>query len=75
MVRTEYQKVLYDRAVELGVTVRLGCKIQEIDESVPSAKLDNGEVVKGDLIVGADGKRAKFVIRLEIVNVIYRCKF
>jgi salicylate hydroxylase len=47
---------MYERALELGVEIRLGCKIEEIDQSGPSLKLDGGEVVKADLIIGADGE-------------------
>ena len=54
--RPVYQKVLYDRAIELGVTVRLGCRIEEIDQSVPSLRLVGGEEFRADLIIGADGE-------------------
>jgi salicylate hydroxylase len=54
--RGEYQNIMYERALELGVEIRLGCKIEEIDQSGPSLKLDGGEVVKADLIIGADGE-------------------
>ncbi|KAE9366341.1 FAD/NAD(P)-binding domain-containing protein [Stipitochalara longipes BDJ] len=57
--RAEYQSVLYERALELGINIRLGCKIEDIDQSGPSLKLKGGEVVTADLIVGADGVRSK----------------
>lgn len=53
--RSEYQNVMYERAIELGVNIRLGCKIESINQFAPSLKLDGGEVVKADLIIGADG--------------------
>ena len=56
--RPLYQKVLYERAVELGVDIRFGCRIESIDESAPSVKLDSGEEIRPDLIVGADGQRS-----------------
>jgi len=46
---------LYERALELGINIRLGCKIEEIDQNGPFLKLEGGEVVTADLIVGADG--------------------
>jgi 2-polyprenyl-6-methoxyphenol hydroxylase-like FAD-dependent oxidoreductase len=46
---------MYERALELGVNIRLGCQIESIDQFAPSLKLDGGEVVKADLIIGADG--------------------
>jgi 2-polyprenyl-6-methoxyphenol hydroxylase-like FAD-dependent oxidoreductase len=54
--RPVYRKVLYEQAIELGVTVRLGCHIEEIDESFPSLRLVGGEEFRADLIIGADGE-------------------
>lgn len=53
--RPLYEKVLYERAVELGVDVRFGCRVVAIDEGAPSVKLDSGEEFRPDLIVGEDG--------------------
>jgi len=46
---------LYERALELGINIRLGCKIGDIDQGGPSLTLIGGEVIMADLIVGADG--------------------
>jgi hypothetical protein len=53
--REDYQRLLYDRALEPGVNVKFGCKVDSIDEVAPSITLEDGEVLKADLIIGADG--------------------
>jgi salicylate hydroxylase len=64
--RAEYQSVLYERALELGVDVRLGCTIQEIDQSAPCVKLEGGVEVAADLIIGADGKIIYFILNFSV---------
>lgn len=39
----------------MGVVIRLGSNVQAIDFDLPSLSLASGEVVTGDIIVGADG--------------------
>jgi flavin-dependent dehydrogenase len=53
--RADYQRVLYDAAVERGVTVRFDCRVESLNEDEPSVAINGGEVVKGDVIIGADG--------------------
>lgn len=53
--RSDYQKVLYEAAIENGVNIRLGCPVASIDDTTASVTLKSGEVVQGDLIIGADG--------------------
>jgi salicylate hydroxylase len=33
--RADYQRILYDAAIEAGVEVRLGCPISSVDTHVP----------------------------------------
>jgi 2-polyprenyl-6-methoxyphenol hydroxylase-like FAD-dependent oxidoreductase len=54
--REDYQKLLHDQAVELGVKIKFGCKVDVIDQATPSITLANEEILKPDLIIGADGK-------------------
>lgn len=53
--RATYQKLLYDAAIDLGVQVHLSSRIKHLDENTPSVTLTTGEVITGDIIVGADG--------------------
>lgn len=53
--RKVYQKLLCEAAVKEGVNTRFGCRVTSIDERAPSVKLETGEIVKADVIVGADG--------------------
>ncbi|KAK5229848.1 hypothetical protein LTR96_003460 [Exophiala xenobiotica] len=57
--RADFQRILFDAAVEAGVEVRLGCHVELVDEQSPSVHLKGGEVVKADLIIGADGIKSK----------------
>ncbi|KFY25049.1 hypothetical protein V491_01919 [Pseudogymnoascus sp. VKM F-3775] len=53
--RAHFHDALYQRALELGVEVRLASRVENYDLSSPSLTLSSGEVVSGDLIVAADG--------------------
>ena len=53
--RVDLQQMLYRRANELGVSVRLAARVGKVDPDLGEVVLENGTVVKGDLVVGADG--------------------
>ncbi|KAI6007630.1 FAD/NAD(P)-binding domain-containing protein [Pisolithus orientalis] len=52
--RADLHRMLYDLA-EPRVTIRTNCRVVAMDPSVPSLTLKSGEVVRADLVVGADG--------------------
>ncbi|CZR68677.1 uncharacterized protein PAC_18576 [Phialocephala subalpina] len=79
--REVYQRLLYDRALELGVKVKFGCKVDIIDQAIPSITLADGEVLKADLIIGADGVRSKVrttvlgeVVEPRVSDTAYICR-
>jgi salicylate hydroxylase len=53
--RVNLQKLLYKRAVDLGVQVQLGARVAKVDPDNAEATLESDEKHAGDLIVGADG--------------------
>ena len=53
--RADYQRLLAEEAVRLGVKLRLGADVQDIDFDNTTVTLRNGEIVAGDIIIGADG--------------------
>ncbi|PVH76516.1 FAD dependent oxidoreductase domain-containing protein [Cadophora sp. DSE1049] len=53
--RADYQRILYDAALEAGADVRFGKKVVSVDISIPSLTIQDGPIVKSDLVVGADG--------------------
>lgn len=55
--RPALQRVLADRAKELGVNVRLGVTAEEISESADSVKVTFSDGTEGhyDIVIGADG--------------------
>ena len=57
--RVDVQVALVERARSLGVKVRLGAKVVDIDFHAPSLRLESGEVLHADLLVGADGLWSK----------------
>jgi salicylate hydroxylase len=57
--RADYQRILFDAAKENGVTIRLGSPIETVDEAGPIVILKNGEKLKADIVVGADGIRSR----------------
>ncbi|KIJ35748.1 hypothetical protein M422DRAFT_108987, partial [Sphaerobolus stellatus SS14] len=50
--------LLLKLARESGVKIRLGCKVTSINPETPSVTLASGEVIRGDVVVGADGDRS-----------------
>ncbi|KAI0828916.1 FAD/NAD-P-binding domain-containing protein [Trametes gibbosa] len=48
--------ILYDAALAAGIEVRLGAEVEEIDPESPTVKLVSGEIITGDVLVGADGE-------------------
>jgi 2-polyprenyl-6-methoxyphenol hydroxylase-like FAD-dependent oxidoreductase len=46
---------LYKAAEKRGVTLRLGCPVVFVDEKAPSVTVKGGEILKADIVIGADG--------------------
>lgn len=57
--RVDLQEALYNRAKQLGVKVRLGARVADVDFDVPLLRLESGEELGSDLIVAADGLWSK----------------
>ncbi|KAJ9660811.1 hypothetical protein H2198_002350 [Neophaeococcomyces mojaviensis] len=57
MHRVDAQKMLYHKAVELGVEVRLSSRVSAVREKGNGAEVElkDGTTFPGDLVVGADG--------------------
>ncbi|KAH7175414.1 hypothetical protein EDB81DRAFT_939572 [Dactylonectria macrodidyma] len=53
--RADYIRVLLDEASRLGVQIRLGCEVEEVDTQAPWLRLANDEIVTADVIIGCDG--------------------
>lgn len=54
--RAHFHEALYQRAMQLGVSMTLGCRVMEYEESKGSVVLENGQRIRGDLIIATDGK-------------------
>ncbi|KAH9837783.1 uncharacterized protein C8Q71DRAFT_561138 [Rhodofomes roseus] len=52
--RADLHRLLYER-VAPHVTLRLNSKVVSVDPEAPSLTLESGEVLRGDLVIGADG--------------------
>ena len=55
--RADFHKLLYDLAVP-GMELRLKSTVVAVDPDAPSLTLASGEVIYGDLIIGADGVKS-----------------
>jgi NADPH-dependent 2,4-dienoyl-CoA reductase/sulfur reductase-like enzyme len=53
--RHDYHAVLLKEARKLNAEIRLGVSVENIDFAQTLVQLGNGTVLKGDVIVGADG--------------------
>ena len=53
--RADFHGVLVEAAEALGVTIRLGVTVSDIDFPAARISLKSGELVQGDVVLGADG--------------------
>src|SRR5271155_1110568 len=53
--RHDYHAILLKEARKLNADIRLGVSVENIDFAQTLVQLGNGEVLKGDVIIGADG--------------------
>lgn len=53
--RANFHSALHERALDLGVIVKVASRVVEYNIEGPSIVLGNGETVSADLIVAADG--------------------
>ncbi|TFK18772.1 FAD/NAD(P)-binding domain-containing protein [Coprinopsis marcescibilis] len=52
---SDLRKLLYDTALDCGAKVRLGAAVTEVDPENRQVTLSTGEIIRADVIVGADG--------------------
>lgn len=60
--RADYQEILFDEVVRLGVQIRLNCRVVEVLKDAPALIAKNHgqhERFEADLIIGADGLRSR----------------
>jgi salicylate hydroxylase len=55
--RAEYHETLHEEAVRLGCEIRLDCEVLSVsdEDEFCSVTTKDGGIIKGDVIVGADG--------------------
>ncbi|KAI1874299.1 uncharacterized protein JN550_002878 [Neoarthrinium moseri] len=56
--RAHFHDALYQRAVELGVKVKLNSRVVEYDAEGAAVVLEDGSIVKSDLVIAADGVKS-----------------
>lgn len=54
--RADLHDVLLMKAQEMGLQISMGAKVSKYNQEAPSVVLEDGEVVRGDVILVADGK-------------------
>ncbi|PVH79627.1 putative salicylate hydroxylase [Cadophora sp. DSE1049] len=53
--REDYHRILYDEAERSGVQIRLGASVKTVGFDMTTVTLENGTVLEGSVIIGADG--------------------
>ncbi|KAH9217397.1 hypothetical protein DL95DRAFT_333990 [Leptodontidium sp. 2 PMI_412] len=65
MHRVDLQRAMASRCKELGITIRLGARVISVDFAMAGVKLQDGEIIEGDVVLCADGlwssTRAQFL--------------
>lgn len=56
MRRSHYQGHLHDAMIDAGAKLRLGARVESVDEEGPSVSLADGETISADLVILADGE-------------------
>jgi salicylate hydroxylase len=62
--RAHLHELLYQKAIELGVVVKLGSRVRKYNLDEPSFVLEGGEGVKADLVVAAEGWQSKACLHI-----------
>lgn len=57
--RATFHNILLEKAVSLGITIKLNAIVTKIDFDTPAVYLENGDFYKGDLVLGADGENSQ----------------
>lgn len=57
--RVDVQRAMAGRAKQLGAKLRLGARVGDVDFSKSTVKLEGGEELSADLLIGADGLWSK----------------
>lgn len=60
--RANFHSALHQRALDLGVTVKLASRVVEYDTQRPGIVLENGVSFLADLVVAADGMYFCFLV-------------
>lgn len=53
---SELYDILYEAAIELGAQVRFNANVVELDTEGAAVRLETGEELSADVLVGADGE-------------------
>lgn len=67
--------MLVEESQRLGVELRLKADVQDINFESTEVTLSNGEVISGDVIIGADGNLVLFPCDLCLIALIYSFEF
>lgn len=54
--RADFHVALHQRALQLGVEVKVNCKVVDYDLKAPAVTLANADSLSADLVIAADGK-------------------
>ncbi|KAK7749333.1 hypothetical protein SLS62_008184 [Diatrype stigma] len=57
--RADLLRALLSGTEKLGIEIKLGSEVTEVDFNKPSLRLSTGETYEADLILGADGERSR----------------
>ncbi|KAF8837679.1 FAD/NAD(P)-binding domain-containing protein [Paxillus ammoniavirescens] len=55
--RADFHRMVYDLA-KPHTNIRTNCRVVSLDPSIPSLTLESGEVIRADLVIGADGVKS-----------------
>lgn len=58
--RPDFQRVLVEHAVKLGVEIQYDCRVVNVDCEGGSPALENGLKLNSDLVICADGETILF---------------
>jgi salicylate hydroxylase len=57
--RGDLHQILLQKALEIGVTIKINSFVSAVNDQEPSVTLADGTVYRADLVIGADGIHSK----------------
>jgi 2-polyprenyl-6-methoxyphenol hydroxylase-like FAD-dependent oxidoreductase len=65
---------MFEEAERSGVQIRLGCTVEGLDFDQTHVLVNGGEILRADLIIGADGESSAVAVCDQLITNAHMCQ-